>query len=52
MDGFVLPPFESSCVLKDKDIVWLVSPKLSPFMSCKAVSFRLTVQVFVFLFVS
>ncbi|KAF2554507.1 hypothetical protein F2Q68_00013262 [Brassica cretica] len=21
MDGFVLPPFESSCVLKDKDIV-------------------------------
>jgi len=25
MEGFVLPPFESSCVLKDKDIVWLVS---------------------------
>ncbi|KAG2268324.1 hypothetical protein Bca52824_062879 [Brassica carinata] len=23
MDGFVLPPFESSRVLKDKDIVWL-----------------------------
>ncbi|CAH8392457.1 unnamed protein product [Eruca vesicaria subsp. sativa] len=25
MDEFVLPPFESSCVLKDKDIVWLDS---------------------------
>ena len=22
MDGFVLPSFESTCILKDKDIVW------------------------------
>uniref|UniRef100_A0A0D3CAA6 Uncharacterized protein n=2 Tax=Brassica oleracea TaxID=3712 RepID=A0A0D3CAA6_BRAOL len=29
MDGFVLPPFESSRVLKDKDIVWRKKCKLA-----------------------
>ena len=37
MDGFVLPPFESTCILKDKDIVWLVIKNvlLLIFLVCK-----------------
>lgn len=45
MDGFVLPPFESSCVLKDKDIVWLVSP-------CLGLVMHFLVLKFSFLFCS
>ena len=50
MDGFVLPPFESSCVLKDKDIVWLVSPKLSPLCLVKQFHFGSLFKFSFFLF--
>lgn len=37
MDGFVLPPFESTSILKDNDIIWFVSPVhfLSIFHLCE-----------------
>ena len=31
MDGFVLPSFESTCIIKDKDIIKLVSKCSIPF---------------------